>query len=170
MFTSPSYTSPTLPKTTDESSSENSRVGGERLLTVKEAASSLGLCVDSVRRHLRSGKLQGVRVGGGWRVPESKLAIQLGLLTLAAIPVLDVIEDERSHIGPKSALVTTRYNSTDNELLDTLLETRSARARVLELVEAAAIAADIPSSARALLARKLNLSLSASNEKQENQV
>ncbi len=116
-------------QTTDKSSSENSRVQGERLLTVKEAASLLGLCVDSVRRHLRSGKLQGVRVGGGWRVPESKLAVQLGLLTLATIPVLDIIEDERQHIGPKSALVTTRYNSANNELLDTLLETRPARTR-----------------------------------------
>lgn len=161
---STSRSSSPLPRPTGEISSETSRVGGERLLTVKEAAASLGLCVDSVRRHLRSGKLQGVRVGGGWRVPESKLAVQLGLLSVAALPVLDVVEDDHKHIGPKSALVTTQTKDAGNELLDTILETRTARVRVLQLVEAAAIAADIPSSARAQLARELEFSLNTHNE------
>jgi len=46
---------------------------------VREAAQLLGLCLDSVRRQLRAGKLQGVRVGRDLRVPERVLLAQLGL-------------------------------------------------------------------------------------------
>ena len=161
MSTSPS--SPPL-QPTETNSTETSRVGGERLLTVKEAARSLGLCVDSVRRHLRSGKLQGVRVGGGWRVPESKLAVQLGLLAVAAVPALDVMEDERKHIGPKTTIIEATRNGSDNQLLDTLFQTEPVRARVLQLVEAAGISASVASTDRAQLAHELEKVLGNLND------
>ena len=149
---------------TETNSTEALRLSGERLLTVKEAARSLGLCVDSVRRHLRSGKLQGVRVGGGWRVPESKLAIQLGLLAVASVPALEVIEDERKHRAPKTTLVSTTQNGTDNQLLDRLFEAQSVRTRVLQLVETAGISAAISPDDRARLAHELEAAWNASGE------
>lgn len=70
--------------------------GSNRLLTVREAAQLLGLCLDSVRRQLRSGKLPGVRVGRGWRVPERVLMAQLGLMA----PMLGAssVEEEEKKI------------------------------------------------------------------------
>lgn len=56
---------------------------GERFLTVEETAQALGLCLDSVRRHLRSGRLQGVRVGRSWRIPQRNLLTQLGVSVAA---------------------------------------------------------------------------------------
>ena len=138
------------------------RVAGERLLTVPEAAQSLGLCIDSVRRHLRSGKLEGVRVGGAWRVPESKLMAQLGLLgaMMAPAAALEPPEDGRKHRAAPLAQVVAAPKIADApgeaqgemDLVATLLRAPEVRTRVLALVEAAAVEAEIEAPQRALLA------------------
>jgi len=49
----------------------------DRLLTVPEVAERLRVTAETVRRWLRSGRLQGVALGSdraGWRVPESEVA------------------------------------------------------------------------------------------------
>lgn len=43
-------------------------------LTVEEVASRLRVSTFTVRRWLRDGALQGVRIGGRWRVSEESLA------------------------------------------------------------------------------------------------
>ncbi len=141
------------------------RVAGERLLTVPEAAKSLGMCIDSVRRHLRSGKLEGVRVGGAWRVPESKLMAQLGLLGAMMAPgaTMEAPEDEQAHRAPRMAKVVeapqktgaAAWSAGEMDLVATLLRTPAARARVLELVEAAALEAQIGAPNRARLASEV---------------
>ena len=138
------------------------RVAGERLLTVPEAAQSLGLCIDSVRRHLRSGKLQGVRVGGAWRVPESKLMAQLGLLSaiMGSGAVIEAPEDQRrQRVAPMTQVVETSTiegtgdeSSGEADLVTTLLRTPEVRARVLAIVEAAAQEVEIEGRQRARLA------------------
>ena len=140
------------------------QVAGERLLTVREAARALGMCTDSVRRHLRSGKLQGVRVGGGWRVPESKLALQLGLISAANRPAFEAMEAERQRQEPKTAMAVTTLQGGDDQLLEVLFQTAPVRVRVQQIVEAAAIAAAIPASTRAQLARELERVLCFSDE------
>ena len=45
----------------------------ETLLTVEQAAERLQVHPITVRRHLRSGSLRGVKRGNFWRVPESAL-------------------------------------------------------------------------------------------------
>ena len=147
------------------------RVAGERLLTVAEAANSLGLCIDSVRRHLRSGKLEGVRVGGAWRVPESKLMAQLGLLSAMVVPGATIetteMEGERARRGTPLALrvespnlQNTPLGTLENmDLVATLLRTPEVRGRVLAIVEAAAVAAEIKAPGRARLAREIEDSL-----------
>ena len=49
----------------------------EELLTPEESAAFLKIHIDSVRRLLRQGKLPGVKVGGGWRIPKSALTEML---------------------------------------------------------------------------------------------
>lgn len=49
----------------------------DELLTPEESAAFLKMHIDSVRRLLRSGKLPGVKVGGGWRIPKSALKAML---------------------------------------------------------------------------------------------
>jgi len=44
----------------------------ELLLTPEKAADLLGIHKESARRLLRQGKLPGVKVGGGWRIPRSR--------------------------------------------------------------------------------------------------
>lgn len=44
-----------------------------RFLTVAETAEALNVCIDSVRRYLRAGKLRGTKLGKEWRIPESEL-------------------------------------------------------------------------------------------------
>lgn len=54
---------------------------GEGLMTVKEAAAYLKISRQTVLAWLRSGKLQGIRLGGtkvGWRIPEGELRRLLG--------------------------------------------------------------------------------------------
>ena len=49
----------------------------ERVLTVPEVAERLRINEETVRRWLRTGKIQGVRLGGtraGYRIPESEVA------------------------------------------------------------------------------------------------
>lgn len=45
----------------------------EELLTPAKTAKILGIHLDSARRLLRNGKLPGVKVGHGWRIPRSRL-------------------------------------------------------------------------------------------------
>lgn len=45
----------------------------EMLLTVEQAAERLQVHRETVRRHLQSGKLRGIKRGRLWRVPESAL-------------------------------------------------------------------------------------------------
>ena len=45
----------------------------ERLLTPEEVAERLRLSVITVKKWLRQGKLQGVKVGKLWRVPEEEV-------------------------------------------------------------------------------------------------
>ena len=48
----------------------------ERVLTVPEVADRLRINEETVRRWLRTGKIQGVRLGGtraGYRIPESEV-------------------------------------------------------------------------------------------------
>ena len=45
----------------------------EQFLTVEQAASRLQVHPITVRRHLRSGLLRGIKRGNLWRVPESAL-------------------------------------------------------------------------------------------------
>lgn len=45
----------------------------EMLLTVEQAAQRLQLAPFTVREHLKSGKLRGLKRGRVWRVPESAL-------------------------------------------------------------------------------------------------
>lgn len=41
-----------------------------RLLTVAEAAEVLRIHPDTLRDHLRAGRVRGIKVGAQWRVPE----------------------------------------------------------------------------------------------------
>ncbi len=45
----------------------------DELLRINEVAAVLRVSAFTVRRFLREGKLQGVKVGGGWRVRRSAL-------------------------------------------------------------------------------------------------
>jgi excisionase family DNA binding protein len=49
----------------------------DELLTPEESAKYLKMHVDSVRRLLRTSKLPGKKVGGGWRIPKSALVEML---------------------------------------------------------------------------------------------
>lgn len=58
------------------SSSGGQGMDGQKMLTVKQAAEHLQVGVVTVQRWLRSGKIEGVRLGGtraGWRIPESEV-------------------------------------------------------------------------------------------------
>jgi excisionase family DNA binding protein len=49
---------------------------GDRLLTVGEVAERLRTTPETVRRWMRAGRLNGVRLGGtklGWRIPASEV-------------------------------------------------------------------------------------------------
>lgn len=46
----------------------------EQLLTVDEAAAALKLHAQTVREHLKTGKLRGIKRGRAWRIPESALS------------------------------------------------------------------------------------------------
>lgn len=45
------------------------------LRTVEYVAKVLSFSEDTIRRWLRTGKLQGIRVAGEWRIPQSKLVL-----------------------------------------------------------------------------------------------
>ncbi len=49
----------------------------DELFTPEESAKYLKMHVDSVRRLLRNGKLPGVKIGGGWRIPKGALDAML---------------------------------------------------------------------------------------------
>lgn len=48
-------------------------MSNDELLTPEESAAYLKMHVDSVRRLLRTGKLPGKKMGGGWRISRSIL-------------------------------------------------------------------------------------------------
>lgn len=50
----------------------------DKLLTIDEVAAVLRVGAETVRRYLRTGRLEGVKFGGGWRVRESKLSQFIG--------------------------------------------------------------------------------------------
>jgi excisionase family DNA binding protein len=43
------------------------------LLTVEEVANILRLNVRTIWRMLKDGRLKGIRLGGGWRIPKAEL-------------------------------------------------------------------------------------------------
>jgi excisionase family DNA binding protein len=49
----------------------------DRELSVSEAARKLGISLDGVYRLLYSGKLQGVKTDGKWRIPRSAVEARL---------------------------------------------------------------------------------------------
>lgn len=56
----------------------------DRMLKVEEVAKRLQLAPETVRRWLRAGRLEGVRLGGtkaGYRIPESEVWRLLGRAT-----------------------------------------------------------------------------------------
>jgi excisionase family DNA binding protein len=48
-------------------------VGQERLLTVEEACKVLRITSKTLRRHLKEGRVKGVRIGRVWRIDEEVL-------------------------------------------------------------------------------------------------
>lgn len=46
----------------------------ERFFTVEQVAESLQVHLDTVRRWLRTGQLQGLKIGRVWRISESELS------------------------------------------------------------------------------------------------
>jgi excisionase family DNA binding protein len=56
-----------------------------RLLTVREAAEMLRIHPDTLREHLRAGRVRGMKVGSQWRVPED----------VAEVPPLDPLPPRR---------------------------------------------------------------------------
>ena len=54
-------------------------MAADELLTPEESAAYLKMHVDSIRRLLRSGKLPGVKVGGGWRISKATLDAMLSV-------------------------------------------------------------------------------------------
>lgn len=47
---------------------------------MRETAKLLGVCLDTVRRHLRAGQIPGRRAGRDWRVPERAVLAKMGLV------------------------------------------------------------------------------------------
>jgi excisionase family DNA binding protein len=152
----------------------------ERMLSVRETAQVLGLCLDSVRRHLRSGKMPGVRVGRNWRIPESQLSVYMGIAREDEQTFHSTRPDRNSHgsdsveparvsdkalyyrddsrgAGRSSAARSESKSGPDsNEVVEALLRTHPARARIMSLVKEAASGADFaPDDAQHLL-RELN--------------
>ncbi|RYG68754.1 DNA-binding protein [bacterium] len=149
----------------------------ERMLSVRETAQVLGLCLDSVRRHLRSGKMPGVRVGRNWRIPESQLSVYMGiakdeeqtfhsakfdrsgheLSDSSRVSDKALYYRDGSRASTRGAVKTEARNGQDsNEVVEALLRTHPARARIMSLVKEAASGADFaPDDAQHLL-RELN--------------
>jgi excisionase family DNA binding protein len=136
----------------------------ERMLSVRETAQVLGLCLDSVRRHLRSGKMPGVRVGRNWRIPESQLSVYMGIAN---------DEDQTYHteksVSPKisnrsgyvrenvgRAARAEAESSPENEVVEALFRTHPARTKIMSLVKDAASGADFSSDEAQHLLKELN--------------
>ena len=124
----------------------------EKMFSVHEAAQILGLCLDSVRRHLRSGKLSGIRVGRKWRITESQLASYLGLDARKLVLPSEVAgapgecaesvdpaspESSSSPCGSE-AWAGVKDISDTNEVIGLLLRTSTGRTRLAALVRFAA--------------------------------
>lgn len=125
---------------------------------MREAAQLLGLCLDSVRRQLRSGKLPGVRVGRDWRVPERVLLAQMGLISpMLGASGVEMEEGKNNQLSlSKSAIVssTLAVNEPEAEFSDVKI----AREQTKILVEQAASQAELSERAtKRLLAELDNL-------------
>lgn len=117
----------------------------EKTYSVHETAHILGLCLDSVRRHLRDGKMPGVRVGRQWRITHSQLAAYMGVEALPSPPLQPALT-ESSEAEPT---IDIRGH---NEVLAPLLRTAPVRAQVLAIVEQATINTNLrPKKAHYLL-------------------
>ena len=96
----------------------------ETLLTVEQAAQRLSVHPITVRRHLRSGLLRGVKRGRLWRVPESALVETSGESAAKAenplARALALIEARDARVGP----VPMR---TDGDAVSDLREVREAQ-------------------------------------------
>lgn len=68
----------------------------EMLLTVKQTAERLQLRPATVREHLKTGMLQGVKRGRVWRIPESSLTLTENPLAKA----LAIVEARDARHGP----------------------------------------------------------------------
>jgi excisionase family DNA binding protein len=110
---------------------------GERMLSVRETAKIMGWCLDSVRRHLRSGQMPGVRLGRNWRVPESQLAAYIGLgKSEFDTPVVSTGSYTPAPGRPKTTVAATQSEG-DSEIIEALLRTSAMRSQVLQLVQTA---------------------------------
>lgn len=127
----------------------------ERTFSVHETAKILGLCLDSVRRHLRSGLLPGVRVGRNWRIAESHLAAYLGVESLDANAAPRVQPEVRA----KPSRPKARPQEKGDEVVSPLLRTAPVRAQIIDLVEQAAVNADLPTHTTQLLLLDLDTRL-----------
>ena len=58
-------------------------------LPIKDAAAQMGVSIDTVRRHLRQGKLHGEFDGGKWQVEVPQARASVG--TAGSIPATDVV-------------------------------------------------------------------------------
>lgn len=108
-----------------------------RLFTVRETAQILGLCQASVRHHLRSGQLQGARVGGSWRVSEKVLLAQLGLATLSGSA--GAVEVEETENRPSKHAFTLANEPEE----PASLQPETARRQMRDLVAQAAAHASL---------------------------
>lgn len=136
-----------------------------RLFTVRETAKILGLCLDSVRHHLRSGQLPGVRVGRSWRVPERVLLAQLGLATMAlGAPVVEMETDPKKRstlrqvvgVFPAPSITSDADTASSQAVSISGLETKAMRERTRNLVVQAAHHADLSQRATQRLLAELD--------------
>lgn len=61
--------------------------------TPEELAAALRLSGETIRRRLRAGQLEGVRIGDTWRVPREQVALLIGS---ANLDLLDVQLDQKA--------------------------------------------------------------------------
>ena len=120
----------------------------ERLFTVRETAKILGRCQDTVRRHLRSARLSGVRVGRIWRVPASGLPTNGLVAQSGLIPLSDDMMEpnQEAASGEESAQPLTPRSGSDADLKSE---------QTMALVEKAAHHADLSQRARQRLLAEL---------------
>ena len=63
-------------------------------LPIKDAAAQMGVSVDTVRRHLRQGKLHGEFDGGKWQVEVPQSATTSIAGSIPSIQVIEILQQE----------------------------------------------------------------------------